>query len=89
MACRGEPTGRPGGWRADAIATAKRPLKAGEVWDGKGGFMVWGKRMRASASLEIGGLPLGPANAVTLGRDIAEGARLTWADVALDKGTRP
>ena len=84
VACRGEPTGRPRGWRADTVAIAKRALKAGEVLDGEGGFMVWGKQMPAQRSLEIGGLPLGLANAVTLKRDIAEGAQLTWADVALD-----
>ena len=33
MALRGEPTGAPDGFRADAIATAKRDLKAGETLD--------------------------------------------------------
>ena len=86
VACRGEPTGRPVGWHADTVATAKRALKAGEVLDGEGGFMVWGRQMPALRSLEIGGLPLGLASAVTLKRDIAEGGLLTWTDVALDEG---
>lgn len=86
VACRGEPTGRPVDWHADVVATAKRPLKAGEVLDGEGGFMVWGKQMTTSRSLEIGGLPLGLASAVTLRRDIAEGAQLTTGDVAVDEG---
>jgi len=85
VACRGEPTGRPATWQADVVAIAKRPLKKGEVLDGEGGFMVWGKQMPAQRSLEIGGLPLGFANAVTLTQDIAEGAQLTVADVALDE----
>ncbi len=85
VGCRGEPTGRPTDWRADVVATAKRPLKQGEVLDGEGGYMVWGKQMPARRSMEIGGLPLGLANAVTLTRDIAEGAQLTVGDVALDE----
>ena len=84
VACRGEPTGRPREWRADVVATAKRPLKKGEVLDGEGGFTVWGKQMPASRSREIGGLPLGLASAVALCRDIAEDAQLTWDDVAFD-----
>ncbi len=85
VACRGEPTGRPRSWLADVVATAKQPLKKGEVLDGEGGFMVWGKQMPAPRSREIGGLPLGLANARTLTRDIAEGAQLTWDDVVLDE----
>ncbi len=84
VACRGEPTGRPRSWQADVVATAKRPLRKGEVLDGEGGFMVWGKQMPAPCSAEIGGLPLGLASAVTLTRDIAEGTQLTTSDVALD-----
>jgi len=84
-ACRGEPTGCPEGFHSDVVATAKRPLKRGEVLDGEGGFMVWGKQLPATASLAIGGLPLGLASGVALTRDIDEGAQLTWADVRLDE----
>ncbi len=84
-ALRGEPTGAPTGFRADVVATAKRPLKAGEMLDGEGGFCVWGKQMPAAASLKMGGLPLGLAHNVTLKRDIAEGEQLSWADVDADE----
>jgi len=84
-ACRGEPTGSAQGFHADVVATAKRSLKRGEVLDGEGGFMVWGKQLPAAASLALGGLPLGLASGIALTRDIAEGAQLTWADVALDE----
>jgi len=56
---RREPTGCPTGFRADAVATAKRDLKPGETLDGEGGYTVVGKLMQAQASLRIGGLPLG------------------------------
>jgi predicted homoserine dehydrogenase-like protein len=84
-ACRGEATGAPVCFNADVVATAKRALTAGEVLDGEGGAMVWGKQMPAAASLELGGLPLGLASGIALRRDIAEGAKLTWADVEIDE----
>ena len=59
---RREPTGCPTGFRADAVATAKRDLKAGEVLDGEGGYTVVGKLTPAKASLELGCLPLGLAH---------------------------
>ncbi len=83
-ALRGEPTGSTQSWHGDVAATAKRPLKAGEVLDGEGGFTVWGKLIPAARSLGLGALPIGLAKGVTLTRDIGEGATLTWADVAVD-----
>src|SRR5690349_670038 len=56
---RGESTGAPDDFRADVVATAKRDLRAGEVLDGEGGYMVYGRLMAATESLRIGGLPIG------------------------------
>jgi predicted homoserine dehydrogenase-like protein len=84
VALRGEPTGSPTGFRSDVVATAKRALRAGEVLDGEGGFCVWGKQVPAERSLAGDMFPLGLAQNVRLKRDIAEGAALTWADVAYD-----
>jgi predicted homoserine dehydrogenase-like protein len=81
VALRGEPTGVATGFRADAVATAKRPLKSGETLDGEGGYTVYGKLMPAARSLALGGLPLGLAHGLKLVHPIAEGAPLTWADV--------
>ena len=83
-ALRKEATGAPICFNSDVIATAKRALKAGEMLDGEGGFCVWGKQTPASASLEKGYLPLGLAHQVKLKNNIAEGQRLTWADVDYD-----
>ena len=82
---RGEPTGAPTGFRSDVVATAKRPLKAGEILDGEGGYCVWGRQIPAGRSLEIGGLPLGLSNEVKLTCDISEGGHLTWNDVEIDE----
>jgi len=85
-ALRREPTGAPTGWRSDVVATAKRALKAGEVLDGEGGYRVYGKQVPGARSLAEGLLPLGLAQNVRLKRDIAEGERLKWSDVAYDAG---
>lgn len=83
-ALRKEPTGAPVCFNSDVIATAKRPLKTGEMLDGEGGFCVWGKQTPATQSLKEGYLPLGLAHNVKLKRDIATGERLKWSDVAYD-----
>jgi predicted homoserine dehydrogenase-like protein len=84
VALRGEPTGAPVCFNSDVIATAKRPLKTGEILDGEGGFTVWGRQVPADISLAEGYLPLGLAAHVKLTRDIGEGQALRWTDVALD-----
>lgn len=85
VALRREPTGRPAGFHSDVVATAKRALKAGEVLDGEGGATVWGKQTPAETSLAKGCLPLGLAHGMKLKRDVAEGAAVGWADVAIDE----
>jgi predicted homoserine dehydrogenase-like protein len=84
VALRREPTGAPTAWRSDVVATAKRPLKQGEVLDGEGGYRVYGKQVPAERSLAEGLFPLGLAQDARLKRDIAEGEQLKWADVACD-----
>ena len=80
---RGEPTGSPTGWQADVVATAKRDLKAGEVLDGEGGYMVWGKIVPAAAARAKKGLPLGLAHNVRLVRPVGKGQSVTWDDVEI------
>jgi predicted homoserine dehydrogenase-like protein len=83
---RGEPTGCATGWRADAVAFAKRDLKEKEILDGEGGYTVAGRLMPAEASLAQGCLPLGLAHGVKLLRPVAAGEPLRWNDVAFDAG---
>src|SRR5918992_2380592 len=82
---RGEPTGCATGWRADAVATAKRDLKPGEILDGEGGYTVVGRLMPAFDSLAQGCLPLGLAHGWKLLRPVAAGQPLRWSDVAFDE----
>ena len=79
------PTGCTESFEADVVATAKRDLKAGEMLDGEGGFTVWGKLYPASASLKIGGLPIGLAHHMKLKHDIAVGQPVCWSDVDTDE----
>jgi len=79
-----QPTGSTQTFAADVVATAKRPLKSGELLDGEGGYTVWGKLYPAAKSLEIGGLPIGLAHNVRLITDVAEGMPVLWRDVQID-----
>ncbi|MCK8784960.1 Gfo/Idh/MocA family oxidoreductase [Roseomonas sp. NAR14] len=83
-ALRREPTGCADAWRGDVAATAKRDLRAGEVLDGEGGAMVWGRCIPAERSLALGALPIGLAHGIALKRDIRRGEIVGWADVAYD-----
>jgi predicted homoserine dehydrogenase-like protein len=78
---RGEATGSPTGFRGDAVAAAKRDLKAGEMLDGEGGCTVYARLMPAAASLACEGLPIGLAHGVALKRPVAAGTPVTWRDV--------
>ncbi len=84
VALRGEPTGTCRAWRGDAVAVAKRALRAGEMLDGEGGYTVYGKLIPAARSLKLGALPIGLAHHVKLLRSVAAGEFVTAADVALD-----
>lgn len=79
------PTGMTKAFKADVLATAKRKLHAGEMIDGEGGHIVWGKLNPAQASMNMGGLPIGLARGVKLLKDIDVGESLSWADVAIDE----
>jgi len=86
-ALRGEATGAATGFRADAVAIAKRDLAAGEILDGEGGYTVWGRIMPAADSLARGCLPIGLAQGVPMTRAVSQGEVLSWADVRLDETT--
>ena len=81
---RREPTGCATGWRADAVAFAKRDLKADELLDGEGGYTVAGRLMPAADSLAQGCLPLGLAHGWKLLKPVAAGQPVRWSDVACD-----
>ena len=80
----GQPTGTPAEFLSDVVAVTKKPLNAGEVLDGEGGFCVWGKQIPAETSLRMKALPIGLAHDLRLARDVAKGQILGWSDVDYD-----
>ncbi len=82
---RGEATGTAAGHVADAVATAKREIRAGEILDGEGGYCVYGRLMPASDALRVGGLPIGLAHNVRVKRPLAAGQVVRWTDVVVDE----
>jgi predicted homoserine dehydrogenase-like protein len=80
---RKEATGFPREFRSDVVATAKKALSAGDTLDGEGGYAVYGKLMRAEDSLAQHALPLGLAHRIRLTRPVAQGAVVSWDDVAI------
>ncbi len=82
-ALRNEATGSCMAFRGDAVAVAKRDLKAGEMLDGEGGYTVWGKAWPSKKSIAHQALPIGLAHKVPLTRDIKKGDVLSWNDVTI------
>lgn len=82
---RGEPTGCPAAFTADAIAIAKTDLKPGNVLDGEGGFTVWGKLTTSSCSLAHNALPIGLADGVSLRNPVKQGNIITMDDVKFNR----
>lgn len=81
VALRREPTGSTRAWRADVVACAKRDLLEGEVLDGEGGYLVWGKLVPAARSARERLLPIGLAHGVALRRAVPAGALISEDDV--------
>jgi len=81
---RGESTGCATGWRADAVAVAKKGLSPGEILDGEGGYTVVGRLMPAADSLALNCLPLGLAHGWKVLRAIPAGSPVKWSDVAFE-----
>jgi len=82
---RGEATGSSKEFRGDAVATAKRDLKAGEMLDGEGGFAVWANAIPARKSLMTGALPIGLAHNVKLKRAVSKDTVVRFEDVELSQ----
>ena len=77
------PAGAP---QVEVVAVAKRDLKAGEVVDELGGYLVYGEAEAAAETARGGHLPIGVAVGAKLTRDVARDAVLTYADVELPAG---
>lgn len=70
----------------DAVAFAKRDLKAGEVLDGIGGFACYTLMENFDQSRRERALPMGVSEGCTLRRGVAKDQLVTYDDVELPRG---
>ena len=83
-ALRGEPTGHSRNFNGDAVACAKRDLKAGDMLDGEGGFMVMGQVAACSQKPGAGRAANRAGVAVVqLSRPVMKGEIVRWSDVLI------
>jgi len=80
---RNEPTGCSKEFRGDAVATAKKDLKPGDMLDGEGGFAVWANAIPATRSLALRALPIGLAGNVRVKRAVAKDTIVSFDDVEI------
>jgi predicted homoserine dehydrogenase-like protein len=80
-----EPTGGPKGLYSELIALTKRDLKAGEILDGSGGYMVTGRLEKAVLAAEKNLLPFGLADDIKLVKDVPKDEPIRYDDVVLDE----
>lgn len=78
------PTGAP---VCEAVAVAKRDLRAGDVLDGPGGYTAYGLVESADASLEEELLPIGLAGGRRLARDVARDQPISFGDLEPHEAT--
>ena len=74
-----------GGPVCDALAVAKRDLKAGEILDGLGGFTCYALIENYDLSRQENALPMGVSEGCRLKRDISKDQVVTYKDVELPK----
>ncbi len=72
---------------AEVVAVAKRDLKAGEVLDGSGGYLVNGLCEKATVARDEGLLPLGMCDGAVLKSDVPQGNSITYGMVDLKTET--
>jgi predicted homoserine dehydrogenase-like protein len=74
-----------GGPVCDALAVAKRDLKAGEILDGLGGFTCYTLIDNYDISRQENALPIGVSEGCRLKRNISKDMLITYKDVELPK----
>jgi len=83
MMLNGVTCGTPIGQISEVISAAKKPLRAGTLLDGEGGYCVYGLLENAKTATAENLLPVGLSRGATLVRDIAEDGVVTYDDVEL------
>jgi len=86
VALRGEPTGAPvAGPIGEVAARTRKPMRAGEVIDGEGGYAVYGTTVTAERARRDRLVPMGMAQGLKLIRDVPADHAISEADVQLEE----
>ena len=83
MVLNGETCGHPIGQFAEVVSAAKKPLAAGTVLDGEGGYCAYGLLDKAAVARDENLLPIGLSQGAVLTRDIPEDGTITFDAVEL------
>ena len=83
IALDGQTSGHPIGHYAEVVTAAKKPLAAGTVLDGEGGYCAYGLLEKAALARSGNLLPIGLSQRAVLTRDIPEDDLITYDDVEL------
>ena len=78
-----EPVASVIGQISEVVTAAKKPLKAGTVLDGEGGYATYGMVERAEAAREERLVPIGLTHGAEVIRDIPEDGMVTYDNVRL------
>jgi predicted homoserine dehydrogenase-like protein len=78
-------TGAPRAFLADLGTFAKRNLVPGDILDGEGGDLAFGKMVQASESIKGKYLPMGLSTGAKVVKPVAKGSVVTYNDVTLDQ----
>ena len=78
-----EPVASVIGQISEVVAAAKKPLKAGTVLDGEGGYATYGMVERAEVAREEQLVPIGLTHGAEVIRDIPEDGMVTYNNVSL------
>ena len=78
-----ETCGTPIGRYAEVACAAKKPLPAGTVLDGEGGYCTYGLLEKTAVAREENLLPLGLSQDAVVTRGIPEDGMVRWDDVTL------
>jgi predicted homoserine dehydrogenase-like protein len=88
VALRREPTGAPvAGFVGEVGCATRKPMRAGELIDGEGGYAVYGTIAPAERSRREALVPMGLSQGCTLVRDVPADHWITEADVAFDESS--
>lgn len=85
---RGEPTGAPVcGPIGETVCATRKPMRAGELIDGEGGYAAYGLLTTAERARNEGLVPMGLATGLRLRRDVPKDHPISEADVEFDESS--